>query len=270
MHYKQILTEHDKDTLIQLLKEGKAPDKTSLLVKSYRLFETNLKSVNLETVYKGIQKLMVVDISLDPGSDNPQLIFESINSTGVNLSQADLIRNYVLLGQERDFQNRPFYKDYWYPMEESFGEAYEKQFGRFIRNYLTLKTRDIPPLKSVYDHFKRFMDKAKSPEDLEIVIQEINHYSDHYIHIMLDKEEDSEIRACFKDILDLNVDVVLPFLLEVYEDYTKERVLKMKLIEILRLIESYIFRRSICEYPTSRLPPVFAELMEKVNKDKLS
>ena len=266
LHYKQILTEHDKDTLIQLLKEGKASDKTSLLVENYRLFETNLKSANLETVYKGIQKLMVVDISLDPGSDNPQLIFESINSTGVNLAQADLIRNYVLLGQERDFQNR-LYKDYWYPMEERFGEAYTKRFGRFIRDYLTLRTRDIPPLNSVYDHFKRFMDEAKSPKDLEIIIQEINHYSDHYIRIMLDKEGDSEIRACFKDILDLNVEVVLPFLLEVYEDYTKERILKTKIIEILRLIESYIFRRSICEIPTHRLSAVFAELMEKVNKD---
>ena len=266
LYYKQILTEHDKDTLFQLLKEGKASDKTSLLVENYRFFETNLKSANLETVYKGIQKLMIVDISLDPGSDNPQLIFESINSTGVNLAQADLIRNYVLLGQDHEFQNR-LYTDYWYPMEQRFGEAYTKRFDRFIRDYLTLKTRDIPRLNSVYNHFKRFMDKTRTPEDLEASIAEINRYSDHYVRIVLGKEEDAEIRACFEDIHALNVEVVLPFLPEVYEDYKQEQISKEELIEILQLIESYIFRRSICDIPTRGLNQVFAKLMERVDKN---
>ncbi len=266
LYYKQILTEHDKDTLIQLLREGQASDQTSLLVENYRFFETKLKSANLETVYKGIQKLMIVDIALELGSDNPQLIFESINATGVNLAQADLIRNYVLLGQEREFQNR-LYKDYWYPMENRFGEAYTKRFGRFIRDYLTLKTRDIPPLNSVYNHFKRFMDNARSPEDLESIIEEIHRYSEHYVRIVLDEEGDSEIRECFEDIQALNVDVVVPFLLEVYEDYKQGKIFKANLIDILRLIESYIFRRSICDIPTRGLNRVFAKLMEKVDKD---
>ena len=266
LYYKQILTEHDKDTLIQLLEEGQASDKTSLLVENYQFFETKLKSANLETVYKGIQKLMIVDIALELGSDNPQLIFESINATGVNLAQADLIRNYVLLGQEREFQNR-LYKDYWYPMENRFGEAYTKRFGRFIRDYLTLKTRDIPPLNSVYNHFKRFMDNARSPEDLESIIEEIHRYSEHYVRIVLDEEGDSEIRECFEDIQALNVDVVFPFLLEVYEDYKQGKIFKANLIDILRLIESYIFRRSICDIPTKGLNRVFAKLMEKVDKD---
>lgn len=267
LYYKQILTEHDKDTLFQLLREGKASDKTSLLVENYRFFETNLKSANIETVYKGIQKLMIVDIALEPGSDNPQLIFESINSTGVNLAQADLIRNYVLLGQEREFQNR-LYKDYWYPMEQRFGEAYTKRFDSFIRDYLIVKTRNLPPPQSVYNHFKRFMDKkARSPEALETILERISRYSEHYVRIVLDEEGDSEIRECFENIRDLNVKVVFPFLLEVYEDYTRARILKTELIEILRLIESYIFRRAICDIPTRGLNVVFAELMTRVDKD---
>ena len=93
LRYKQLLTQHDRGTLFQLLDEGVASDDTSPLVENYRFFEEQLEHADLETVYKGVQKLMIVDIALDSGSDNPQLIFESLNSTGLNLSQADLIRN---------------------------------------------------------------------------------------------------------------------------------------------------------------------------------
>ena len=172
LRYKQLLTPHDKDTLIQLLEGGEASDNTSLLVANYRFFEDQLKRANLETVYKGIQKLMIVDIALDSRSDNPQLIFESLNSTGLSLSQADLIRNYVLMGQEPNIQNR-LYETYWYPMEQSFGTEYAKRFDLFIRDYLTLKTRQIPNKGRVYESFKRYMADKKQPEALETIIEDI-------------------------------------------------------------------------------------------------
>ena len=144
LRYKQVLTEHDKDTLIQLLngnsggwfrhegnlikllEDKELPINTSpQLLENYRFFETKLKDVDLETVYNGIQKLRIVDIALDRNHDNPQLIFESLNSTGLSLSQADLIRNYVLMGQESNLQNR-LYKEYWLPMEQSFGSEYTR------------------------------------------------------------------------------------------------------------------------------------------------
>ena len=266
LRYKQLLTPHDKDTLIQLLEDGEASDNTSLLVKNYQFFEDKLKHVDLEMMYKGIQKLMIVDIALDTRSDNPQLIFESLNSTGLSLSQADLIRNYVLMGQEPSTQNR-LYEIYWYPMEQSFGAEYAKRFDLFIRDYLTLKTRQIPNKGQVYESFKRYVADKKQPEALEAIIKEIVRYSKHYVRIALLQEADRELHNCLEDIHALSVEVVFPFLLDVYEDYTQGRIEKTEVIGILRLIESYVFRRAICGIPTNSLNKIFAALTGQIDKD---
>ena len=266
LRHKQLLTPHDKDTLIQLLEDGDAVDDTSLLVKNYRFFENQLRRTDPETIYNGLQKLMIVDIALDPRSDNPQLIFESLNSTGLNLSQADLIRNYVLMGQEPAFQQR-LYETYWYPMEQSFGTHYAKRFDLFIRNYLTLKMRQIPNKKRVYESFKRYMAGKEQPEALEAIIREIVRYSEHYVRIALLEEADRELRACLEDIHSLSVEVTFPFLLDIYEDYTQERLDKEEVIELLRLIESYVCRRAICEVPTHSLDTFLITLMGQIDKD---
>ena len=227
-------------------------------------------------MYEGLQKLEIVDIALKYNYDNPQLIFESLNSKGVQLSQADLMRNYVLMGQKRKFQKK-LYDTYWDPMERCFGKEYTKRFDRFIEAYLTLKS-DLWDLltenkKGVYESFKGYMDDKKHPEALETAIAEINHYSKHYIRIALLKEEDSDIRACFEDIQALgdisgiNIDVAFPFLLAVCEDYTQEQIEKAEMIEILRLTESYIFRRAICGSGTRDLSLNFAALMTLVDKN---
>ena len=264
--YKQLLTPHDKDTLIQLLETGEASDNASLLVRNYQFFENKLKHIDLETVYKGIQKLMIVDIALDTRSDNPQLIFESLNSTGLSLSQADLIRNYVLMGQESSIQNR-LYETYWYPMEQSFGKEYAKRFDLFIRDYLTLKTRHIPNKGQVYESFKRYVADKKQPEMLEAIIKEIVVYSKHYVRIALLEETDRELHGCLEDIHALSVEVVFPFLLGVYEDYTRDQIEKTEVIGILRLIESYVFRRAICGIPTNALNKAFAALIGQIDKN---
>ena len=266
LHYKLLLTKHDKETLIHLLNDRDLPaDKSHRMEENYRFFEAKLKSTDLQAVYKGIQKLMIVDISLNRDYDNPQLIFESLNSTGLDLSQADLIRNYVLMGQEPNFQNR-LYETYWYPMEQRFGEEYTKRFDRFMRDYLTLKTRQIPKIDNVYESFKEYVDNKKQPEVLEATVAEIDRYSKHYVRIALLKEEDSEIRSLFDEINTLSVEVVFPFLLEVYEDYTQGQIEKADVIETLRLIVSYIFRRTLCGIPTNGLNRTFAGLMLEVDK----
>ena len=212
LRYKQLLTEHDRDALTELLEEGDASDAISLLVDNYRGFEDRLKNADLEVVYKGIQKLMIVSIALESGSDEPQLIFESLNSTGLALSQADLIRNYVLMGQEHNVQTR-LYQTYWYPMEQRFGDEYSKRFNLFIRDYLTLKTGQIPNKGKIYESFKRYVDDKRHPEALEKEIGEIARNSEHYVRIVLLQEPDRDLRACFKDIKTLGVEVAYPFLL---------------------------------------------------------
>ena len=268
LYYKQLLTQHDRDTLIQLLEGKDLSANSSLRLKdNYRFFELQLKRadlVNLKAVYEGIRKLTIVDIELEYGSDNPQLIFDSLNSTGLELTSADRIRNYVLMEQEPNFQNK-LYETYWYPMEQHFGEEYTEPFNRFIRDYLTLKTGQIPTIKGVYDSFKVYMRNKKSPGVLEETIAEIKRYSEYYIRIALRQEEDPEIRACLEDIHALNVEVVFPFLLGVYEDYTQGQIEKKDVIETLRLIESYIFRRAICYIPTNSLNKAFVALIGEVD-----
>ena len=295
LRYKQLLTQHDKDSLIQLL-EGNSKEwfqqivdqseKGSLiqllenkklpvdaapqLVENYRFFEDKLKRADLKAVYVGIQRLRIVDIVLHRPYDDPQLIFESLNSTGRELSQADLIRNYVLMGQEPNFQNR-LYETYWLPMEQRFGDQYGDSFDWFIRDYLTLKTRQIPKIGGVYERFKVYIQERMSSEALgtiEPIIEDISRHSKHYVRIALDKEEDTELRDCFTDINTLEATVAFPFLLEVYEDYTLGGIRKWELIEILRLVESYVFRRVICDIPTNSLNTTFAtRLMPKVDKN---
>ena len=269
LHYKLLLTKHDKETLIHLLKDRDLPANRSYrLEENYRFFEDKLKDpdTDLQAVYKGIQKLMIVDISLNRDYDNPQQIFESLNSTGLDLSQADLIRNYVLMGQEPNFQSR-LYENYWFYMEQHFEEEYAKRFDLFIRDYLTLKTGQIPNKGEVYENFKRYVADKTPLEALEETIAEIDRYSKHYVCIALLKEEDAEIRAYFEDIQDLKVEVAFPFLLGVYEDYTQRLIEKTDMIEILRLIESYVFRRAICGIPTNTLNKTFAALTGKIDKD---
>ena len=265
--YKQLLTRRDSDTLIQLLEGKELPvDISHSLVENYHFFEDKLNDADLKAVYEGIQKLIIVDISLNRDYDNAQLIFESLNSTGLELSQADLIRNYVLMEQEPDFQKR-LYEDYWYPMERRFGEEYTKRFDRFIRDYLTLKTGQIPKVNEVYDRFKDYTQGKKSPEALEEIIEDIHRHSKHYVRIALLEEEDSELRTRLEDIHTLEVEVTFPFLLGVYEDYTRDQINKTDVIEIFLLIESYVFRRAMCGIPTNILNKTFAALTGQIDKE---
>ena len=266
LRYRQLLTYHDKNTLIQLLEDRELPSDASLrLVENYRFFESKLQNTNLELVYAGIRKLAIVDIALDRRYDDPQLIFESLNSTGLSLSQADLIRNYVLMGQELDFQTK-LYDDHWLPMERRFGDAYAEWFDWFIRDYLTVKRRQIPNIDDVYETFKTQVPRQTTLEVLESTIAEIDQYSKHYVKFALLQEEELDLRECLKDIDDLEARVARPLLLEVYEDYTQGQIQKSELIEILRLVESYVFRRAICGIPTNTLNRVFESLMTKVDK----
>ncbi len=156
-HYKLILSQTDKDSLISIVGNREQPKEYSLRVmENFKLFESWIVGCkdNLTPLCKGLAKLIVVDIALNRDQDNPQLIFESMNSTGKELSQADLIRNFILMGLEPQLQTR-LYEQFWRPMEVDFGqEAYSKHFDGFMRHYLTVKTGEIPRIGEVYEAFK--------------------------------------------------------------------------------------------------------------------
>jgi len=144
--FKLILSQTDKNSLVSIVGNTEQPQEPSLRVKhNHELFQELLaeRAGDLVAVCKGLSKLVVVDIALNRDQDNPQLIFESMNSTGKELSQADLIRNFILMGLEPALQSR-LYETYWRPMEIDFGqEAYGTHFDAFMRHYLTVKTGEM-------------------------------------------------------------------------------------------------------------------------------
>lgn len=267
--YKLILTQSDKDTLISILEGKSFPEKFSKNIRNnLKYFENQISKneIDLSTLYKGIRKLIIVDIALDSDHDKPQLIFESLNSTGLELSQADLIRNYVLMGLEREKQNE-IYTNFWYPIEESFGHSEgTENFDRFMRDYLTIKTGQIPNIRDVYSSFKDYFTSAN--QSVDELISDIHYFSNFFTKLIFEKEPNQRLNQIIRDINTLKVDVAYPFLLEVYVDYDKDMISQDELLEIFSLVESYVFRRAICEIPTNSLNKTFANLASEIEKEK--
>ena len=269
--YKIVLTRTDKDTFANIIEGIDAPkDYSRRVVENFNFFLRMIRrnSVSLDTLFYGISKLVIVEVSLDRSQDNPQLIFESLNSTGVDLSQSDLIRNFILMGQEPNKQ-KTLYNQYWYPIETRFGqEDYAKQFDFFMRDYLTLKyDGKIPTLRDVYKTFKEFTQTSKLTID-EIVADIYEHAMMYVRFLYPEYEEDPEIREILDDILTLKMQVAYPFLLEVFFDYQKGYLTRDEVVEILKIVESYVFRRAIVGIPTNSMNKTFATLTRSINKKR--
>lgn len=268
-HYKLILSETDKKTLLTIIKSAPMPAEISTRIEqNYTLFQAliNKHQDELKAICQGLAKLLIVEVSLDRTQDNPQLIFESMNSTGLELSQADLIRNYILMGLEPKLQTE-LYQSYWRPMEKSFGQkAYVTHFDPFMRHYLTAKTGEIPNVREVYAAFKAFA--RASQLDTTALVADIHAYASYYCAMALGAETESKLKEAFHDLRELKVDVAYPFLLDVYHDYKQARLAADELVSIVRLVESYVFRRAICAIPTNSLNKTFPGLSRTLKKDR--
>lgn len=266
LSYKLLLTKTDKETLMALL-DGKIPPEQASrrIVDNFAFFTEQMARANLMTVYQGIQKLMIVDVRLQQGLDNPQMIFESMNSTGKALTQADLIRNYILMGLPHDLQSR-LYNDYWRPMEIVFGaENYNTQFDEFVRYFLVIQTGNHRIRRAdVYHEFKAYALK----HEVEVLLGDLKNYAGYFCAIALGKEKEAELVTVFHDIRELRVDVCYPLLIELYADYALQRLTKAEFIEILLLVESYVFRRAVCDIPTNSMRQTFATFGRKLKKDR--
>lgn len=268
--YKLVLSQTDRATLTAILDGQPQPKAYSIrLSANFELFQKWLEGEqeHLAAVCEGIAKLVIVDISLNRDQDNPQLIFESLNSTGLELSQADLIRNFILMGLEPMLQTR-LYEQYWRPMELDFGqEAYAAQFDVFMRHYLTVRTGDIPNVREVYDAFKAFA-RTNAFDGTEALVADIRTYSRYFCAIVLGAEPDHELREAFQDVRELKVNVAYPFVLELYRDYANGTLTKADFVAIIRMIEAYVLRRAIVGIPTNSLNSTFATAYRAVKTDR--
>ena len=269
--YKLVLSDTDKDTLKALIKGNDYPPAASIKIREnfdYFAEQIKLNSKLIEEICNGLAKLMIVDISLERNQDNPQLIFESMNSTGKALSQADLIRNFILMGLEPALQNN-LYAQYWRPMELEFGqEAYGDEFDAFMRHYLTIKTGDVPRVSEVYEAFKEYSTKFDKEDGVTDLVAEIRKYSKYFVAMALGGETNPALKPLFKDLIqDLNYSVAYPLLLELYADYDAGTLNEKDFGTAIKLIESYVFRRSICEIPTNSMNKTFAEFSRYLVKN---
>lgn len=270
--FKLLLSQTDRASLTAIVGGTEQPKEQSVRVtENYKFFRSRMEEHKdrLAEVCKGVAKLMVVDIALTRDQDNPQLIFESMNSTGRELSQADLIRNFILMGLKPEVQAH-LYDQYWRPMEVEFGqEAYGQYFDDFMRHYLTVKTGDIPNIRDVYDAFKLHARPAMVTDaGTENLVKDIRDGARAFCAMALGRETDAELKLAFEDLRELKVDVAYPFLLELYADYKKDILPRAEFVEAVRLVEAYVFRRTICAIPTNSTNKTFATFGKALVKDR--
>ncbi len=264
--FRLILSESDKDTLIYLIdKDRRKPSEPSLkIVENFKLFEEWVSNTDkLETIFKGLEKLMIVEIALEKGKDDPQLIFESMNSKGMELAQTDLIRNYIIMETEVEKQEG-FYNKYWRAMEEDFKQN-KKWFDRFVRHYLTIKTK-IPNINKVYVALKDYWQKEGI--GIEDLLKDLQKYCGYFCKIVFKKEADKDLNKALGFLVDLEMDVIYPLLLELYSDYSDGVLSKDDFRRSIALIESYICRRAVCGLGTNSLNKVFPSFTKHIQKDE--
>lgn len=234
--YKLLLNVQDKETYIKLIDNTifTVNKPATNIIKCYEFFYERIEDFikqhgQIDEIYAGIFKLSLVSISLDKDSDNPQMIFESMNSTGKDLSQTDLLRNYLLMDLTPEKQTR-LYKTYWKPMEELFGEDIYKndvnKFDYFIRDFLTLKSDIgyICKINNVYENFKRYY--LDNNCEKFAVLKDLFTYAKYYACIDLLQENDDELKLYWQKFKKLDSHVVYPFLLKLYDDYSRQILIK--------------------------------------------
>lgn len=240
----------------------------SKLIDNFNYFKGRINENNYNTVLKGLAKLMFVEVSLDKEKDDPQRIFESLNSTGLELAQADLIRNYILMGLNRRDQNK-IYQNYWEVIEKLAKDETlnVSKVSDFIRDYLTFENNNIPNKGKVYLEYK-----SKYPtttlDELEANLAGVKSLVKHYNKLINAKNEaDKDIRLQLEYINRLEINVAFPFLMKVYDDYTNSIIDKLTFIKILDLVQSFTWRRFILGLPTNALNKIFMNLYNKVEQN---
>lgn len=267
--FKLLLTEADKDVLIALVEQKPIQGHDNSRIRiNYNFFNKQIESKELSPaeIYESIGKLQIVNITLDRQMDDAQAIFESLNSTGKELTESDLIRNYVLMGLDATEQTY-VYEHLWRPMELLF--EYDKQesvMDRFFRDYLTMKQTRIPKVDYVYEEFKKYHLNCEF-SSIRDLCADLYKFAQYYTDMVFARSEDNKLKVLYQDINCLKMEVSYPFLLKVHNDYSLGIIGIDTLIEIINICVSYVVRRNICDIPTNSLNKTFATLRNEIKND---
>lgn len=255
----------DRDALSRLFKGDEDEfDNASNLTQNYKTFLDWIgkQEISADELYAAIGKLEIICITLERG-DDAQLIFESLNSTGLALTEGDKIRNYVLMKMEPKEQARCF-EDYWTPIER----CTQNDVSGFARDYLSIKNQFTPALSNVYQEFKKYAAQKQSVEDL---LKDMQRYAKFYEKLLAcESGLDEQLDDCLCRMKRLGITVTRPFLMEVLslsKDLNKDGKLSSdEVLQIFLITESYLFRRSICDLPTNCLNKIFVSLNREITR----
>lgn len=232
--------------------------KDSNLTINYSYFYERIQKqeITIDEFFDAICRLEIINITLN-NEDNPQLIFESLNSTGLDLSEGDKIRNYILMGLPKQKQDE-YYEKYWNCIEK----CTKYDVSSFIRDYLSVKQLVIPSQKKVYINFKKYVEDS-SLKIIEI-LEDLLSYAKRYNILLCGKTSSKELNSCINRLNRLETTVTRPFFLEVLRLYDENQINLNEVAEAFSITESYLFRRTICDLPTNALNKIFLLLNREI------
>jgi len=263
---KLILRRNDAAILTGLLNKKHPGENVShKIIENYDYFKSRLKDSDVEMVYSGVNRLVVVDVALDRKTDNPQLVFESLNSTGLDLTSADLVRNFVLLSIEEKEQTR-LYEEYWSPLEQCFA-ANVYAIDNFIRDYVAARTGATRQsrAKDIYyefrDAFNRF---TEIDGDIETTLTDMLSKAGAYSAFIAGNSPDADLAISLFRLRRLT-EVPAILIMRLHHLYTdSDSLSKAEFIEALGLIESYVLRRAVCRIQSRNFWSYFAAMSKRI------
>ena len=266
--YKLFLTQSDRDALIKKIEGTPIPDTLkSRVLDNYGFFFGQIAKLEIKPsdLYDAIGKLQIVDIVLDRQYDDPQAIFESLNSTGMNLKDSDLIRNHLLMCLDSATQTN-VYNNIWRPTELLFDYEHQSELlDNFFRDYLTMKLGRIPKKNEVYKEFRSYHNS--NGMTIRDLCQDIYRFAKHYTDMHFARSADSVLKSLYDDMKDIRMEVAYPFLLKVHDDCDAGVITIEELREIVRLCVSYVLRRAVCDIPTNSLNKTFATMKNDIKPE---
>jgi len=265
--YKLLLTQSDRDALIKKIEGAPISDTLkSRVLDNYGFFSGQIGKGEIapSDLYDAIGKLQIVDIVLDRQYDDPQAIFESLNSTGMDLKDSDLIRNHLLMGLDSATQT-DVYNNIWRPTELLFDYEHQSELlDNFFRDYLTMKLGRIPRKNEVYKEFRAYHNG--SGLTIRDLCQDIYSFAKHYSDMYFVRSGDAVLKSLYGDMKAIRMEVAYPFLLKAHDDCDKGLITIEELREILRLCVSYVLRRAVCDIPTNSLNKTFATMKNDIRQ----